>query len=159
MMNSVELQREDEAFQLELFWKKHEHYIMQSAMCRANKAEGGPACDCIACAASHRHYLKTCEVAENKPCTFKPWFEQVLREHEMSIGHGLPDVPIWVDGTVINSGRDVLDDGQHFSDFGPLDWFQWNYGSKLWKATSVRDPEIAKLERLLNWLNPLGEWV
>lgn len=97
------------------------------------------------------------EVAEKKPCTFKPWFEQVLDHHEMSIGRGLPDVPIWVEGSVVDSGNDVLDDGHHFSNLASQDWFCWTYGSKLWKATSVGDPELAKLKSVLRYLDTLGD--
>ena len=74
----------------------------------------------------------------------------------MSIGYGIPDVAIWVDGSVVDSGNSVLDDGQHFSNLASQDWFCWTYGSKLWKATSVGDPELAKLESLLHYLDTLG---
>ena len=149
------LKRENEALKLKLFWKEHNDEIMKNAMCWANEADGGPACSCLACAVSGR-YTRCGEVAEKKPCTFKPWFEQVLREHDMSIGRGLPDVPVWVDGSVVDSGNSVLDDGQHFSNLASQDWFCWTYGSKLWKATSVGDPELAKLESLLHYLDTLG---
>ncbi len=109
----------------------------------------------MACAVSGRHVSEDDEVAEKKPCTFKPWFEQVLREHEMSVGH-VVDVPR-VDGSVVDSGNDVFDDDQHFTNFASCDWVWWAYGSKLWKTTSVRDPELAKLERLFRTLYTLSE--
>ena len=111
----------------------------------------------MACAVSGRYASDDGEIPEKKPCVFKPWFEQVLREHDMSVGLGLPDAPIWVDGSVVDDHNDVLDDGQHFSNLASHDWFCWTYGSKLWKATSVGDPELAKLKRLFHTLNTLGE--
>ena len=156
-MNLLELQRENEALKLKLFWKEHNDEIMKNAMCWANEAEGGPTCSCLACAVSGRYTSGYGEVAEKKPCTFKPWFEQVLREHEMSVALGLPDVPIWVDGSVVDSGNNVLDDGHHFSNLASQDWFFWTYGSKLWKATSEEDPELRKLHRLFDTLDAYSE--
>ena len=152
-MDPVELQRENEALQLKLFWKEHSYETMENAMCRANEAEGGPACSCLTCQIRGRYSRG---VTQNEPCTFKPWFEQVLHEHEMSIGRGLPDVPIWVEGSVVDSDNRVIDDGHHFSNLASQDWFCWTYGSKLWKATSIGDPELVKLERLLHYLDTLG---
>jgi hypothetical protein len=150
----LELKRENEALKLKLFWKEHNHEIMENAMHSANTAVGGPGCSCLACVVSGRYESLDGEVAK-KTCTFKPWFEQVLREHDMSVGH-VVDVPR-VDGSVVDSGNDVFDDGQHFTNFAGCDWRWWTHGSKLWKATSVRDPELAKLERLLHFLDTLGE--
>ena len=159
-MNLLELQRENEALKLEnealklkLFWKEHNPSILKSYMSAANYVEGGYWCSCLACAVSGRHEKEYGETDENMPCQFKPWFEQMLREHDMSIGYGIPDVPIWVDGSVCDSGNNVLDDGQHFTILGRQDWLHWTYGSRLWKATSVLDPELAKLERLFKTLD------
>ena len=150
-MNLLELQRENEALKLEnealklkLFWKEHGPGELNAAMSLANQVEAGPGCSCLACAVSGRHESEYGEIAENKPCTFKSWFEQMLRGHDMSIG------------SVVNSGNDVLDDGHHFRNSARQDWFCWTYGSKLWKATSVGDPELAKLERLFKTLDMVG---
>jgi len=161
------LKRENEALKLKLFWKEHNHGNMSNAMCWANQAEDGPRCSCLSCVVSGRYEkLKwpnrrrvhsSGEVAEQETCTFKPWFEQVLEHHEMSIGRGLPDVPIWVEGSVVDSANDVLDDGQHFTVLGRGDWVHWIYGSKLWKATSVGDPELVKLKNVFRYLNTLGD--
>lgn len=150
------LKRENEALKLKLFWKEHNHANLNAAMFNANHAQGGPWCNCLACAVSGRHDSDDGEVAEKKPCTFKPWFEQVLRENDMSVGHDVVDVPR-VDGSVVDQDNDVFDDGQHFTNFASCDWVWWAYGSKLWKATSVSDPELAKLKNVLRYLDTLGE--
>ncbi len=131
--------------------------IMENAMWWANKAVGCPGCSCLTCKLRGRY---NSAIPEKEPCTFKPWFEQVLREHDMSIGRGWPDKPIWCvwfGGSVDESRAQVMDDGQHFSNLGTQDWGMWRYGSKLWKATSVDDPELAKLDRLLRYLKSFGE--
>lgn len=153
----LELRRENEALKLKLFWKDHNPEHLKNLMAWANATTGGPSCDCFACAASGRHDSNLFDNPKNKKCTFKPWFEQVLQEHEMSIACGLPEVPVWLDGSVVDSGNNVLDDGRHFSNFFAQDWYHWTYGSKLWKATSCRDPELAKLQRLFRTLDTLGE--
>jgi hypothetical protein len=153
---NVELKEENEALRLRLFWKQHGHEELNAAMRLANQAERGPGCSCLACAVSGRHVSEDDEVAEKKPCTFKPWFEQVLREHKMSIRRGLPDAPIWVTGAVIESENKVLDDGHHFSNLASQDWFCWTYGSLLWKATSIGDPELVKLENVFWTLHTVG---
>ena len=161
LMSLLELQRENEALKLEnealklrLFWKDHGPAKLHAAMGSANYEGGGYWCCCLACAVSGRHDRRFGEVDEEKSCTFKPWFEQVLREHDMSVGHDV-DVPR-VDGSVCDSGNDVFDDGQHFTNFARCDWNCWTYGSKLWKAASVGDPELAKLERLFQTLDKVG---
>lgn len=151
----LELKRENEALRLKMFWKEYSNKELDVAMAVANETDGGPQCSCLACIVSGRYVTR--DLPEKKPCTFKPWFEQVLREHDMSIGHRLPDVPVWVDGSVVDSHNDVLDDDQHFTNLGSDDWVCWTYGSKLWKATSVCDPELAKLEVLFRTLHTLAE--
>ena len=153
----LELKRENEALKLKLFWKEHNPAALKEAMSFTNQVEGGLKCSCLACLVSGRYEMDVGEIPEKKPCVFKPWFEQVLREHDMSVGIGLPDEPVWVDGSVVDDHNSVLDDGQHFTNLGSEDWISWTYGSKLWKATSVRDPELAKLQRLFRVLNTLGE--
>jgi hypothetical protein len=114
-------------------------------------------CSCLACVLTGRHDDdrdddEPCPLA----CTFTPWFEQVLHEHEMSTLVGLPDEPIWVDGRVVgdHEHHKVLDTDHHFVRVFARNGTAsgWVYASKLWKATSVRDPELAKLERLLHTL-------
>jgi hypothetical protein len=149
------LKRENEALKLKLFWKEHNDEIMRDAMCCANEAHGGPACSCLACMVTGRYESGNLDFADENPCKFKPWFEQVLREHNMSVGHDV-DVPR-VDGSVVDSHNHVFDDGQHFTNFAREDWKCWTYGSKLWKATSVGDPELAKLKNVLRYLNTFGD--
>ncbi len=151
-----ELKEENETLRLRLFWKEYGQTELSAAMRLANFIEGGPQCSCLACAVSGRHKSECGGTDENKPCTFKSWFEQMIRDHNMSIGYGIPDEPIWVTGGVCGSRNKVLDDDKHFTILGREDWSHWTYGSRLWKATSVLDPELAKLESLFKTLDKVG---
>jgi hypothetical protein len=153
-----ELVRENEALQLKLFWKEHSPRMLRGCMHHANHL--GPDCACFSCVVTGRH---DDDIEDDEPspltCTFAPWFEQLVREHDMSTLEGLPDVPIWVDGRVIcDNYLDVLDSDHHFvhffNQYGTA--CDWAYGSKLWKATSVRDRELVKLERLFRTLTFCG---
>ena len=153
MCENEDLKLQNEDLMLTLFWKEHNDRKLRKAMSLANQAEGGPECSCLTCVVSGRHDSRFGEVDREKSCTFKPWFEQVLQEHGMSVGHDV-DVPK-VYGCVCQSHNDVFDDGQHFTNFARCDWKCWTYGSKLWKATSVGDVELAKLENLFWTLRTL----
>jgi hypothetical protein len=152
----LELRRENEALKLKLFWKEHGPEQLKAAMRAANGAAGGPGCGCLGCEVSGRHESDHGEMPVKKPCAFKAWFEATLRELEMVVAVGLPAGAVWVDGSVVDSGNDVLDDGAHFTNLGADDWVAWTYGSRLWKAASVRDPELAKLEGLFRTLDAVG---
>lgn len=128
-LQRVELQREDEALKLKMFWEEHSIQKLNAALCRFQDSTYDMQCD------------------------FFEYFESELEEHDMSIGHDLPDpyLPIRAQRRVVFSDNNVLDDGHHFHNSARGDdWIRrhWTYGSKLLKATSVGDPELAKLERL-----------
>ena len=119
-------------------------------------------------------------------CAFEPWFSRVLHEHGFHTLCGLPPAPVWVHGNVVGdrfgSAGQVLESDFHAAVDGraPADFFRnytqvldadyhfvqfrglgavptWLYASRLWTATSVRDPELQKLASLLLFLGKLGE--
>ena len=139
-MNLLELQRENEALKLRLFWREHGPEQLNAAMSTANQVKGGPECYCLACALTGRYEGKYPGHA-HQHCTFKEWFEHLLTDHEMSIGERIPGVPI---------------SDHHFSNLSGGIWLSWTYGSRLRKARSVRDPELAKLKSLFKTLKMLG---
>ena len=150
-----ELRRENEALKLKLFWKEHSPRMLRGVMHHANYL--GPDCACLACVVTGRH---DDDREDDEPCpsicTFAPWFEQLVREHDMSTLEGLPDEPIWVDGRVVCDNGQVLEIDHHFMHgfshkHGTM-INSWVYGSKLWKATSVRDRELVKLKSLFHTL-------
>ena len=136
-MNPLELQRESAILKLRLFWTEHGPEQLNAAMSAANQLRFGPQCYCLACSLTGRYKGK---YAENKECEFKEWFEQMLTDHEMSFGNATPDVTI---------------SDHHFSNLSGGVWLRWTYGSRLRKARSVRDPELAKLKSLFKTLKIL----
>ena len=160
-----ELKRENEALKLQLFWKEHNPCMLKRAMDVANKGEGGPLCACLACivggrcadgtqgfapyAFAHAYDEQLVMSTHDRchlRCQFKPWFEDRIRESGMSVRE-LP-LSVWVDTGVVG----VPDDGHHFVNLGRVDWNAWVCGSRLCKASSAADPELAKLRSLFQAL-------
>ena len=171
----LELKRENEELKLKLFWKEHNPSMLKQAMAVANKAEGGPRCACLACIVGGRcedgtrgfapypfaheydyQLVMSAHDVCHLRCQFKPWFEERVRESDMSVGVGVRDMPwpYWVALDLVDDGNAVPDDGHHFSNLGKADWNAWVYGSRLWKASSTADLELIKLERLFRALIP-----
>jgi hypothetical protein len=51
----------------------------------------------------------------------------------------------------------VYDVDSHFHHHIRENWYHWSYGSRLWKATSVDDPELGKLRALFAALERICE--
>jgi hypothetical protein len=153
----LELRRENEALKLWLFWKEHGPEHLKAAMRMANGAAGGPGCGCLGCKVGGRGELEFSNVAGKDACAFKAWFEAKLQELDMDVAVSLPAGAVWVHVKEVDPNSALLDDGVHFTNLGADDWVFWTYGSKLWKAASVSDPEVAKLQRLFLTLDAVGE--
>lgn len=170
----LELMRENEELKLKLFWKEHNPSMLKQAMAVANTVEGGPGCTCLACIVGgrcangtrgyapyafaheydHQLVMSAHDICHLR-CQFKPWFEKKISESGMSVR----DMPlsVWVDGAdggVVDDGKAVLDDGNHFINMGKVDWNTWVYGLRLCKASSTSDRELGKLKGLFLALIP-----
>jgi len=152
----LELRRENEALKLRLFWKEHGPEQLKAAMRLANGLAGGPGCGCLGCKVGGRNELAFSNVAGKDACAFKAWFEAILKELDMDVAVSLPAAAVWVHVKEVDPDRSLLDDGVHFTNLGADDWVAWTYGSRLWKAASVSDPELAKLQRLFLTLDAVG---
>lgn len=134
------LLRENQKLKLSLFWKDHNIIHLEMAMGLCNISNGGPNCSCIACGKGGRtadHATLT-----HGPCAFKPYFKSLAKKHGLvtlytgwrkRIQHEAGD---W-------NGVEDLD--THLVIIRKDDWFSVEYGSKLWKATHVDDPELKRL--------------
>jgi hypothetical protein len=145
-----ELLAENRVLKLKLFWKDHAISQLQIAMINANQKEfGGPGCKCVVCAVCGRddHYDGYEEL--DFDCTFKPYFETLLREcglHSMNNNEVISKV---VELHMSDdTGNVVYNADTHLVRIGRNDWDTFSYGSKLWKASSIDDPEIKKLQNL-----------
>ena len=135
----LQLQRENQALRLRLFWTEHAPQQLNAAMSAANQVKGGPQCNCFACAITGRYEGKY-PGHMHQHCTFKDWFEKMLTDHEMSLGCGTEDACI---------------SDHHFTNLRGGSWLHWTYGSRLRKARCVSDPELAKLKSLFKTLKIL----
>ncbi len=150
-----ELLIENQELKLQLFWKEYGITQLQSAMSFANQKRGGPDCNCLACAMSGRKDELNGEEAAGFECSFKPYFNSLLLECGISSmngggGHGFQHISN-------ASGNWVFDEECHLVLIGRDDWFNFTYGAKLWKATSVGDPELSRLRILFRRLEEESE--
>ena len=126
----LELKREHERSQLELFWQMYSEENLNMTM--------NHWCRCAECVNLGRYQH---EVHEDTPewtgrCSCLPWFEDFMENNEMDVSHG----------------EDDKDDLVHFNILSCLDGWYWQYGSEFTKARSVADPELKKLEILFDTL-------
>ena len=153
---------ENQSLKLKLFWKDYNLNNLKKAMCFANIDGIGPKCACLACAVTVR---KDDEDTDNEQssdpwvCTFKPWFEEQLKSLQMTVQWSTHEKRNYIHNC-LNGNNDtwcgfasIFEDDSHFAHFSSRDDWKWfTYGSKLWNATSVEDPELAKLKSLFKIL-------
>lgn len=140
-----DLKNEITALKLKIFWENHSKHELQLAMRYANQDTSGPECVCLTCAESGRKDEE--KESEGFECTFKPYFDALLRECGLTIGYcnGKADT---------DSGNFTQVNDSHFVHLGAReDWSCFAYGTKLWRATSITDPELQKLARLFKALS------
>ena len=145
----LELRREIEALRLELFCRDHNIGRLTALMREANRCE---CCQCefvgIYCPTIPRVTTLV------QTCIFDDWFHSLIVSCGMTVGE-LQDNQSSVDFHMSHAynldGQRVYDVDAHFYQRHEIFSF-WKYGSKLWKAKSVNDPELQKLKRLFERL-------
>jgi hypothetical protein len=130
------LKQENEKLKLTIFWKDHGIKEMLYAMAFANSMSTD--CKCSTCMARDQggeEYVYECR--------FNPWFEERLAECgiETSVGVTTDQHKC----TFIEACNTHIVHAQ--------DWSSFTYGSKLWNAKSVGDPELKKLAKLFKVLS------
>lgn len=137
----LELRRENEALRLRLFWQDHCVENLLRLMRFANT--NGPDCVCSACAHTRClipvFFLPGLDADQ---CTFKPWFERMLRSHGLEAAVLLTEPEHPIDAHILHIHPEI-----------PGPWVHVAYGARLLSATSERDPELAKLSRLFKALH------
>jgi len=163
----ITLRKENEELRLSVFWKKYSAKKLLSAIKNGNKIM--PAiprnCSCEPCFEANRFCFEGCIQWEetqdpNEICAWRPLFEAKLVE--LGIGFSKkPDTEATIrceSDTGIKI--DVVQDcdthivNLHGDDPERCNWFDIAYGSKLFEATTVNDPELKKLVALFEWLVP-----
>ena len=148
-----ELCKENAQLRLQLFWKDHNVQMLKTAMDFANSSDKSPKCNCLNCALCGR--MDEDDVYDDaKKCAFTPWFEAKIAECGLTYGYEnqesteqehMSNKGIYVCNIDCHLVKDPTHDG---------DWGSFTYGSRLWKAKTVNDPELKKLEKLFELLEP-----
>lgn len=146
----LELRRENENLRLQLFWRDYSKRELESAMAFANQKDTGPRCTCIACMVSGRTSSTDDPHRFSNVCRFRNYWEHLLRECGLVVHQGLPP-----EVSTTGTSAEVLAQGvdAHIISYGRHDWCSaWAYGARLWRAGSVHDPELKKLQTLFERL-------
>ena len=143
----LELRNENEMLKLKLFWKEHRITELQALMVACNHT--GPRCRCLPCAVSGRKDEEDRSEPWGAECTFKAWFEQQLESHCLTVVTGVAMGDTHVEHECSDGVYDV---DAHFHQLARDDWVSWTYGAKLWKAETVDNPDIKKLQKLFHFL-------
>jgi hypothetical protein len=143
----LELKEENEALKLKMFWHTHSIKKLKKAMIEGNLS--GPQCKCPNCIYDGLAGEIEIKDVQQRVCGFKPWFVEKVISCGLTIGgHG---------GELNRAGHMSCTHGPVYTyDYHILSfdydnsrsWSSTTYGTKLWKAKSVSDPELQKLVAL-----------
>ncbi len=89
----------------------------------------------------------------DRVCEFVPWLEKQMLECELIYLSLPPDHTHSIH--LSNPGACVCDVNCHFVETSMQGRYMnsFNFGTKLWKATFINDPELQKLSKFLKILN------
>jgi hypothetical protein len=142
--------------QMTLFWKDNTNSKLTEFLCSANAKT--TECDCEHCVMrwEYAHNIRS----GSSPCIFGTWLDAQMIEHGL-VCIRKPDPASACINVVIGAlhvhENLCYDDDCHFvempcEDYGigitPGRWAHFGIGAKLWKATSLNDPEIVKFQNL-----------
>jgi hypothetical protein len=164
----LELKRENERLKLSLFWVDHSINSLKKLMARANEWSRSLRCRCRSCRTRSCIHNKRCthsildgydDEVEDKDCRFRPWFEEQVREHGLSVERS---------GEAFTGGFDresyhrpnvdahfLLVESEYAWAYNC--WNNWVYGAKLWKAQTTQDAELLKLTALFKTLDAIED--
>jgi hypothetical protein len=145
----IEQRQEIERLRLQLFWKDHDMKRLTELMAIANGNHTKCACDVCGLKGRIKHVEPESAVRGEK-CLFGPWFNAQLVECGLvAVGSTRFDQHPAINHRSLHRGSCVEVDC-HFT-FCPADedvWLGFFFGERLWKATTVDDPELRKLSEL-----------
>jgi hypothetical protein len=140
-----ELKSENEALRLQVFALQHSFDHLAQRMQWANCSHSGPWCTCHDCLQSGRFHPEYAGPGIDRcvfQCTFKPFFERLVAQCNMSVGYRETDTDT------------------HFlcldSPLAPHElWHSWHYGTKLAFTHASSKADLAKLQQLFQVLADL----
>ena len=135
----IELRQENERLRFESFWRDHSLKKLDKRLRWANSVEKiGPRCYCQDCLEVERFGRSIAFFRPwSGPCAFKPWFDRLLAQHEMTF--------VTLESDDLRPDCSLID--AHFVELDG-NWTGKDYGGKLRGAKSADDPELRKLRRL-----------
>jgi hypothetical protein len=144
----IELRQEVETLKLEIFWRDNRLFRLNEAMNIANSMH--VKCRCFRCLVIRRtSHIE--EVDNTGECRFGAWFDELLLSRGFVV---LEDATGGSRHTVRSSGpltrNECSDFDCHLSKRMPF--ASYDFGTKLWQAKSVNDPELQKLTKLISTL-------
>jgi len=144
----LEMKEENEALKLKEFWHKHKVKRLKYAM-EAGNLITGPKCKCISCFNEGFAGEIEIEDVQQRVCGFKPWFVKKVIDCGLTIGAHTGELNraahmSCTSGPVYTCDYHILS----FDYDNSRSWSSTTYGTKLWKAKSVSDPELQKLVAL-----------
>jgi hypothetical protein len=173
----IEMRQENERLKLSLFWTKYNAFKLNAAIRVRNQMESDDPfnCDCRVCIIARRYCVSDDmssddEHVPNVKCEFEPLFEAKLAEFGLIFAVVPDHLPVRLQyhecAVGLRRGREAINAPAHIVAFGcdpkdgrrpdMEDWGHFTYGAKLFKATTVNDPELKKLEDLFTWLLSVG---
>ena len=168
----IELRQEVETLKLGIFWRDNSMFRLNEAMKIANGMH--VKCGCSFCCWYNRtDLMKEAELesAFTAECRLLPWFHEVLLSHgfvmfertsiRTFVSQGRVDLLPEMVQVEITSQRDPKSSGPltrnvcidldcHLFKLSPVG--NYAFGTKLWQAKSVNDPELQKLTKLISVL-------
>jgi hypothetical protein len=148
----AELRRENEELRLQLFWRDCGVEALANAIHIASESDKSPECTCSYCLLNGRAYGRTDQLVLDTTCKYAAWLQNIFASCDLVWGH------VTSGGTVCahvcNGNGPVLDVDCHLVNIQSChgDWSDFTYGSRLWKAKSINDPELKKLQKLFEAL-------
>jgi hypothetical protein len=150
----IELRQEVETLKLGIFWRDNSLFRLNEAMNIANAMH--VKCMCFGCHLKRRTSLmEENEVDNTDGCRFGAWFDELLLSRGFVVlEESWPDRMGGSGHTVRSSGpltrSECTDFDCHLLKLSPI--ASYVFGTKLWQAKSVNDPELQKLTKLISVL-------
>lgn len=141
----IDLRKENEELKLQVYWRDYNVLSLRDILNSAHVyAPGASTCKCMPCCVSGF----SSEVADANPdveCAIAKWFKGMAERH------GLTVEPLHSDSKYVqhpSSPVSVYDQDCHIVRLRVGDFSYYSFGARIWKARTVANSELRKLEAL-----------
>ena len=168
----LELRSQNEKLKLKLFWKDYNVNMLRKTMKSGNTFPAdSPYCQCEMCISFKRAVRPRkrgplhgavalpgmFSTDLSQVCTFGPWFAKKAKSFGLTImkpkyPHNKP-WPAEIEGHDSCPDLLVIDLDCHLVNKDGPEWTNFTYGRRLWGASTVDNPELAKLAKFFEYLD------